>query len=45
MDKHGQSFFVKLDTQLEVPSIENEPNEQLLTTLWQPAQQGDFTHI
>jgi hypothetical protein len=37
--------FVKLDTQLKVPSIENEANQQPLTTLWQPAQQGDFTHL
>ncbi len=38
-------FYVKFDTQLEVPSTENEANQQLLTTLWQLAQQGDFTHL
>ncbi len=44
MDKHGQSFFfVKLDTQLKVPSIENEANQQLTNyILWQPAQQRGF---
>ncbi len=44
MDKHGQSFFfVKLVTQLKVPSIENEANQQLTNyVLWQPAQQRGF---
>jgi hypothetical protein len=37
--------FVKLDSQLKVSRIENEANQQLLSTLWQPAQQADFTHL
>jgi len=45
MDKTWTKLLSSLTLNLKVPRIENEANQQLLSTLWQPAQQADFTHL
>jgi hypothetical protein len=45
MDKTWTKLLSSFTLNLKLPRIENEANQQLLSTLWQPAQQADFTHL